>query len=464
MKNIDFSIVLYNDHTNKLTFFTGLDVLMLLLWLTIIIITASWIKTKNSHKEHYKYFMRNLYFKLVFSFIFAFYYIFFIHGGDTVAFFDASRVLTNLLFKHPEFYLQEWPTSSFAEGYVNHFTPATGYPPGWIAREPEGYFVSKIFSVVNIFTGSSYLATTLFSAFITALASFRLYDFVVSFGIHDYKKLALYFLFVPSLSFWCTGVSKDALIVICLYFSIPTIYNLFSGKSKFKLWNILVLLIIGWVLLNIRSFMIAAILVPFIFAFNVQFAKRFFKNKFMKGLVRTIVILFGFGFIGFYFSGETSQKYLKEAEVTQQDFKTNKTYTGAKYDLGEVSYTPVGLLKAMPLSIFTGIYRPFPWEALSPGLLINGVECLLLVYLTFRFVFNKAGKRIARIRNSDILTYSLYFVIIFAFMTGFTSVIFGVLVRLRAPLLPFFLLILTIQPKEDKIGEQMEPVESLETN
>jgi uncharacterized membrane protein YfcA len=118
----------------------------------------------------------------------------------------------------------------------------------------------------------------------------------------------------------------------------------------------------------------------------------------------------------------------------------------------------------MPLSIFTGIYRPFPWEALSPGLLINGVECLLLVYLTFRFVFNKAGKRIARIRNSDILTYSLYFVLIFAFMTGFTSVIFGVLVRLRAPLLPFFLLILTIQPKEDKIGEQMEPVESLETN
>jgi hypothetical protein len=217
--------------------------------------------------------MRNLYFKLVFSFIFAFYYIFFIHGGDTVAFFDASRVLTNLLFKHPEFYLQEWPTSSFAEGYVNHFTPATGYPPGWIAREPEGYFVSKIFSVVNIFTGSSYLATTLLSAFITALASFRLYDFVVSFGIHDYKKLALYFLFVPSLSFWCTGISKDALIVVCLYFSIPTIYNLFTGKSKVKLLNILVLLIIGWILINIRSFMIAAISAPFIFAFNVQFAK-----------------------------------------------------------------------------------------------------------------------------------------------------------------------------------------------
>jgi hypothetical protein len=166
--------------------------------------------------------------------------------------------------------------------------------------------------------------------------------------------------------------------------------------------------------------------------------------------------LIGFAFIGVYFSGETAQKYLKEAEVTQQDFKTNKIYTGAKYDLGEVSYTPTGLLRAMPMSIFTGIYRPFPWEALSPGLLLNGIESILLFYLTFVFLTNNRGKRISRIRESDILTFSLYFVIIFAFMTGFTSVIFGVLVRLRAPLLPFFLLLLTVKPEEEKSLENNE--------
>jgi hypothetical protein len=165
--------------------------------------------------------------------------------------------------------------------------------------------------------------------------------------------------------------------------------------------------------------------------------------------------LVGFGFIGFYFSGETAQKYLKEAEVVQQDFKLNKTYTGSKYDLGDVTYTPLGILRAMPLSVFTGIYRPLPWEALSPGLILNGLESILLFYLTFVFLFNKRRKRIARIRDSDILTFSLYFVIIFAFMTGFTSVIFGVLVRLRAPLLPFFLLLLTVKPLEEKKEEEV---------
>jgi hypothetical protein len=122
--------------------------------------------------------------------------------------------------------------------------------------------------------------------------------------------------------------------------------------------------------------------------------------------------------------------------------------------LGEVSYTPTGILRAMPMSIFTGIYRPFPWEALSPGLILNGIESVILFYLTFLFLFNNRGKRIGRIRESDILTFSLYFVIIFAFMTGFTSVIFGVLVRLRAPLLPFFMMLLTVEPEEDKKEER----------
>ena len=287
-------------------------------------------------------------------------------------------------------------------------------------------------------------------AFLTSLASYKLYDFIVSFGIHDYKKLALYFLFIPSLSFWCSGISKDTLILICVYYMIPLIYNLFVGKAQLKIWNSLLILLFAVILLNIRSFMLIVVIIPFVFALNVNFSNHYFKGKFSQRFTRTIVFLVGFGYIGFYFSGETAQKYLKEAEVVQQDFKINQIYTGAKYDLGEVTYTPVGILRAMPLSIFTGIYRPLPWEALSPGLILNGIESVLLFYLTFQFFIGKRRQRIARIRDSDILTFSLYFVIIFAFMTGFTSVIFGVLVRLRAPLLPFFLLLLTVKPADEK--------------
>jgi hypothetical protein len=80
------------------------------------------------------------------------------------------------------------------------------------------------------------------------------------------------------------------------------------------------------------------------------------------------------------------------------------------------------------------------------------------------FIFRKLGKKLSIIRNSDILTFAIYFVLIFAFMTGFTSMIFGILVRLRAPLLPFFLLILTIKPQENIVAPEEETLESAVPN
>ena len=46
--------------------------------------------------------------------------------------------------------------------------------------------------------------------------------------------------------------------------------------------------------------------------------------------------------------------------------------------------------------------------------------------------------------------FSFFFILIFGFITGFSSIIFGVLVRLRAPLLPFLALLLVIDVAEDK--------------
>jgi hypothetical protein len=196
--------------------------------------------------------------------------------------------------------------------------------------------------------------------------------------------------------------------------------------------------------------MVVALFGPFFFAFNVRLLNKYFTNKFAKRFVNLMIFAAGFGIMSIYLGGESAQKYLTEAEITQKDFQNNPLYTGKKYDLGNVEFTPSGMLKAMPLAIFTGIYRPFPWEALSPGLILNAFESILLFYLTFIFLVNNRGKRFERIQSTDILMYAVFFVFVMAFMTGFTAVIFGVLVRLRAPLLPFFFMLLTVQPIEKK--------------
>ena len=47
--------------------------------------------------------------------------------------------------------------------------------------------------------------------------------------------------------------------------------------------------------------------------------------------------------------------------------------------------------------------------------------------------------------------YSFYFMLLMAFMSGFTGVIFGVLVRFKAAVLPFLVLVLTA-----KLGKEVE--------
>lgn len=446
--NIDTDITLFNDHTNKLQFFSATDILMTIFWIIISIIIALYIKNKNNEKEHYNMYMRNLYFKLFFAFTFGFYYLFAIKGGDTIAFWDTSVRLTNLFYFKPEFWWLEFPQYRDDSQYVNYYNNITGYPPGWIAREKEGYFVSKIFSMLNPLTASSYFANTVVAALLSAISSFKLYDFVVQNTTIDSKKLAIFFLFIPSLAFWCTGVSKDSVVLICLYFGIPILFNLINGKSKNWFISIIYLFIISFLLINIRSFMLLVLVIPVIFAMNVTIVKYLFKNKYAQRTTRIFIFFVGFTLM-FLYLGSRGQSYLKEAEVTQKDFLENKAYTGKKYDVGAIDYSTTGLIRALPLSVFTGIFRPFLWEALSPGLILNGLESVILIYLLLKFLWNKPRKRFARIRDSEILTFSLYLVIIMAFMTGFTSIIFGILVRLRAPLLPFIILLLIIEPEEE---------------
>ena len=66
------------------------------------------------------------------------------------------------------------------------------------------------------------------------------------------------------------------------------------------------------------------------------------------------------------------------------------------------------------------------------------------MFITIRFLFwGNVFRKIKKIRKEEILVFALIFSLFIAFVSGFTSILFGVLVRIRAPLLPFIFLVLT---------------------
>ena len=61
-------------------------------------------------------------------------------------------------------------------------------------------------------------------------------------------------------------------------------------------------------------------------------------------------------------------------------------------------------------------------------------------------------KKVKIVRQNEFLVFAFVFAILLAFMVGLTSGLFGVLVRFKAPLLSFFILVLTV---EFNIKEEM---------
>ena len=382
-----------------------------------------------------------------------------IGGGDTTAYFDGSMALNNLFLKSPSLYFQELISTPDFTNYISVYDGKTGYPPGWIYREPESFFTCKVISIFSFLSFKSYLALTFMMAFIASIISWRLFELVRSFNLHSDRILVFSILLLPSLNFWCAGISKDTITFMALSILIVNSFKILQNK-KVSFRIILGILISAFIIYHSRSFLLFIILIAFIFVIITSIVKFLGGSNLIAKTARLLVIVLGVAVLGGNVINQTeselleSSEIIQEASIVQGDFKNNDTYGKNKYDIGDIQFSPAGLLVAAPASIMAGLFRPFIWEALSPTLIINGIESIILAYFSLLFLFKSPLSKFRFIRKNPFLIFCLILVLTMAFILGLTSVIFGILVRLRAPILPFFFILLTIQPKLEKIKSE----------
>jgi hypothetical protein len=438
------------------SFFGITDLLSAFFWLMVLLYLGH--KKRNQHREdsHYKYYLLNLYFKFFFGLAFGLFYILLYNGGDTVAYWDGAVKLNNLFFSNPMAYFEELFTDSSTNQVWNNFNLNTGYPPGWIYREGSSFFVSKVASILSFVTFKSYLALLLIFCYISAMASWKLFELVRSFKLNTDKMAALACLFIPSVSFWCAGISKDTIVLISVFYFLHYLFRLLQGENSSTVKSIIVLLFYVNLLYHVRSFMIVALLVPLFFALSTRISKKFKENKFKLYSIRLFVGLIGIASILYFFQAEgtneaiNADSYLQQAEVIQQDLTNNQAYGSNRYDLGITDFSLGGMLFAFPRSVIAGFYQPFPWQALSPTLFLNGIESALLIYFTFVFFSSSFRAKFNLIKSNEFLIFAFFFAIILAYFAGFTSVLYGILVRFKAPIIPFLVILLTLKVNESK--------------
>lgn len=445
----------------KPEFFSLFDVLIGFGWLIIIFVFLWVIRIRNIQKDHFKLFFPAMLFKLGFGLLFALTYTVILEeGGDTLAYWEGAIDLNNLFWDSPSAYFSEIMQTPSAETITINFNQRTGYPPSWIYAEPESFFISKIISIFTFFTFNSYIAITLICSTIAGLSAWKLYELVKDFEFCKPWILATAVLFVPTVAFWCSGISKDTFILAAFQVFVYLVFSFLLKKKAISIGNILLLILTVFILYKIRDFMLIAIGAPFIFVLLIRIAKKLGNSPVLLWTTRTIsTVILIFVIIGYFQSvtdENTSNAYLEEVAIIQQDFNQNKLYTGYRYDLGITDYTPMGMIKAAPLSIITAFYRPFIWEANSAFLFVSGLESILLIVLTFGFFFRSGNplKHFAFISTQEFLVFAIMFSLLLGFFVGFTSGLFNVLVRFKAPFMAMIIIFFAAkQPlKEKKIN------------
>jgi hypothetical protein len=461
MDRISFSFFVFNDTAKRLTFFTIIDFAILFIWLILILGFALYKVSKNNGKEYYKDYLKHLFYKIGFALVFSLYYIFYVKGGDSIAFYDMAGCMNKLFLKSPDLYLNNLLNDFNSPDFMNAYDLNTGLPPRWIMTEKESFFVGKVVSLFSFIAGNSFLTISVLFATITANVTWRFYELILKIFPDSNRWVTYSILFIPSLSFWCTGISKDTLVVISIFSIVTHVFSLLLGFQKSKLISYFLIIFHVWMMYHLRSVVLISLMLPIFIALSSRISNRFREFAFFRRFVQLLIGLVSIGgfFIGIQSYGDevSVEKYIKEAEVQTKDFNENKLYTGKKYSIEVTDYSPIGLIKVFPQAILAGLFRPYIWEALSVSLFLNGIESSILIYFVYKFFTNNRRRRIKMIRENEFLLFSFFFILIFGFITGFSSIIFGVLVRLRAPLLPFLALLLVAEPKD-----AVEPTEIID--
>ena len=156
---------------------------------------------------------------------------------------------------------------------------------------------------------------------------------------------------------------------------------------------------------------------------------------------------------------EYSERYafesiMRTAKDTQNWLYVSSQNGGSGYSLGNIDYTPIGLVKIFPKAVNVSLFRPYIWEARKPILIPAALEGLVSLYFTISLLYKAGFIRFFKliISNPEV-QFCLVFSLIFAFAVGFTSYNFGSLVRYKIPFMPFYYIALFILADKEKIPE-----------
>jgi hypothetical protein len=442
-------------------YITITDFILLPIYLFIVFIFASYFKNKYYPKGHplRRFFMPAFTLKIFGAILLGIIYQYYYKGGDSLNYWRQTEIINSSM--SDSFWTWLRLITGSAEIYdVDVYNYTTQF--WWYGiRSPE-YLMSVIGALIGLFTMTTYLPTAVIFAAISFIGIWKLYVVFTKLYPRLSKQLAYAILFIPSVIFWGSGFMKDTITLSCMGWVTHFFYLIFFENKKI-IKNSALALTFLYIIYIIKSYIVMAFL-PAILLWGVGLLSYKIKDTRLILFVRYFLYASAIGgivVVGGKLEAEMFGEYNIENVVnksfTTRDYlyRISNETDGSGYTLGDFDPTILGMLQQAPAGVNVTLFRPYPWEARKPIVMISAAEALFFLVFSIVVIFrNNPIRVVQRILADETLQFCLIFTLVFAFAVGISTSNFGSLVRYKIPCLPFyaaFLIILFYPPKQELI-------------
>ena len=270
----------------------------------------------------------------------------------------------------------------------------------------------------------SFLGCFLVFSFISYLGCLKLFDVIIDLTDRKYNVSYLLLLLIGT-HFWTVSLGKDALM---FYAMCCLCYNIYFDKPRSH--YILPLMLIGFIRLHVLIFVLVGGGVSYVFT-NKKIKTQ---TKFVfAGLVLGVLL-----FLIPFFLKEIAVTNISDIEGKLQSSMNANVEGGAGIDLKDSN---------LVVKWFSYMFRPFVFEARNPMFLVSALENLVWLYIFFIII---RGLFFEKIKTNYILWSYIGIILACTLPLAYTLANFGISMRQKIMIFPFFLILFFIVKKSRK--------------
>lgn len=397
--------------------------------LLFAIVFAIWKKSASSLKKYYwPSFILHLLSGVSMGLLYTYYY----NGGDTIIYFKDACVLSELAKEDFSGYLN----------FIWNSKPIGDIETQLSTMQPRVLFVVKLVSLTNHLSASNYWLSTLYFSTIAFMATWYFSSVLGKWLPNTESAIAFSFLLFPSIVFWSSGITKETIALAGLFcISAVFVKQIANHKISWLEWALFVISI--WLVYSVKYYYLAIFLPILVTTWLHQKIIQLRLNSqslllsVATWILLLLLLLIPVTQIHPNFHPTTFLSVLHKNYV---DFIALSSYEDALH-FSNLEATWQSVVRYSPLALFSGLFRPFPWQASNALQFFASLENVLL----FVFTITALPSLLKLKQNPQrvLVIATLTFCVVLCIFLTLSTPNYGTLVRYRVGFLPFFVFLIT---------------------